>query len=189
MNQDAAESAVRDLLVALGQDPSTEAFSGTPSRVARAWGEMLAGYGQDPAEVLKVTGGGNGFDADGYDQMVVVSGIEFWSTCEHHMLPFGGVAAVGYVPNGRVCGLSKLPRLVQVYARRFQLQERMTRQIADALTTHLAPRGVGVRVQARHLCAECRGARQRVQMTTQVLDGIFREHAVRDEFWHLAGEV
>ena len=185
----AASTAVRDLLRALGEDPEREGLLDTPMRVAKAWDEILSGRLLDPAAVLKTSSGADGFDeVGGYDQMIVVSSIPFASVCEHHMLPFIGHADVGYLPgaSGRVVGLSKIPRLVDAFARRLQVQERMTQQVADALLTHLGAQGVGVRITSEHLCASCRGVKKQSRMVTEALLGNFREHAVREEFWHLS---
>jgi len=151
-----AEAAVRELLVAVGEDPDREGLRDTPGRVARAYEELLAGMDQDPREVLSRV-----FDV-GHDELVLVKDIEVWSLCEHHMVPFYGVAHVGYIPQegGRVTGLSKLARLVDVYARRLQVQERLTTEIAEAVVEVLAPRGVIVVVEAEHLCMAMRGVRK-----------------------------
>lgn len=190
-DHDTAVAAIRHLLLAIGDDPGREGLRGTPNRAAKAWAELTEGYRMDPAEVLKTSEGTDGFEADSYDQMIVVAGIPFWSVCEHHLMPFGGFADVAYLPgeDGKVVGLSKIPRLVEVYARRLQIQEQMTAQIAAALKQHLAPIGVGVRIQARHLCASCRGVRKDVSMVTSKLHGRFRDPEVRAEFWALAGAV
>lgn len=186
-----AEQGVRALLVAIGEDPAREGLQDTPGRVIRAWQEMTAGYRLNPLEVLKTSSGRDGFsDVNGYDGMIVLSGIPFYSVCEHHLLPFTGQADVGYLPaeGGPVVGLSKLARLVDVFARRLQVQESMTQQIADALYSALGPRGVGVRVRAVHQCMTCRGVRKTgATMSTEVLLGAFREHAIRAEFWNLCG--
>lgn len=187
-DHDAAEQAVANLLAAMGEDVTREGLLDTPKRAAKAWRELTSGYREDPATVLKTSSGSTGFST-AYDQMIAVAGIEFWSVCEHHLMPFGGVVDVAYIPGagGKVVGLSKIPRLVEVYARRLQIQEQMTDQIANALTEHLEPQGVGVRIRANHLCASCRGVRKKVNMVTSRLTGVFREqHAVRDEFWALA---
>lgn len=185
---EAATKAVRALLVAMGEDPDREGLQGTPKRSAKAWRELTEGYAQDPGEVLKTSEGKDGFSAPSYDQMIVVAGIPFWSTCEHHLIPFGGTVDVAYLPGeaGKVVGLSKIPRLVEVFARRLQIQEQMTSQIAESLKEHLEPIGVGVRIKARHLCAACRGVRKDVNMVTSRLTGKFREPEVRAEFWQLA---
>jgi GTP cyclohydrolase I len=151
-----AERAVRELLIAVGEDPDREGLKDTPARVARAYQEMFAGLQQAPEEVLTTT-----FDI-GHDEMVLVRDIELYSTCEHHLVPFHGVAHVGYIPSvdGRITGLSKLARLVDVYAKRPQVQERLTTQIADALVRILEPRGVIVVVECEHLCMSMRGIRK-----------------------------
>lgn len=192
IDEAAAESAVRALLAALGENVDSDGLKGTPSRVARAMLEMTSGHALDPATVLRTSDGADGFDVSGHydhDQMIVVRGIQFWSTCEHHLLPFHGVSDVGYLPGegGKVVGLSKIPRLVDVFARRLQIQERLTSQVAQALEECLHPRGVAVIMEARHLCTACRGVRKDVTMVTSRLTGVFHEHAVREEFWTLAG--
>ena len=169
-----AAAAVRELLLAVGEDPDRPGLQATPDRVARAYAETFAGLWQDPAEVLSTT-----FDED-HDEMVLVKDIPMYSTCEHHLVPFHGVAHIGYIPglDGRVTGLSKLARLVEVYARRPQVQERMTRQIADALYDVLKPRGVIVVIEAEHLCMAMRGIRKPGSSTvTSAVRGIFRENA------------
>ena len=169
-----AAAAVRELLLAVGEDPDRPGLQATPDRVARAYAETFAGLWQDPAEVLSTT-----FDED-HDEMVLVKDIPMYSTCEHHLVPFHGVAHVAYIPgeDGRVTGLSKLARLVEVYARRPQVQERMTSQIADALADVLKPRGVLVVIEAEHLCMAMRGIRKPGSSTvTSAVRGIFRENA------------
>jgi GTP cyclohydrolase I len=150
------EHAVREILVAIGEDPGREGLAGTPARVARAFAEQFAGIGQRPEDVLTTV-----FDAD-HDEMVLVRDIEVYSTCEHHLVPFFGLAHVGYIPNekGQITGLSKLARLVDLYARRPQVQERMTSQIADGLMSVLQPRGALVVIEAEHLCMSMRGVRK-----------------------------
>jgi GTP cyclohydrolase I len=169
-----AAAAVRELLIAVGEDPDRPGLQDTPARVARAYGETFAGLWQDPHEVLSTT-----FDED-HDELVLVKDIPMYSTCEHHLVPFHGVAHVAYIPgsDGRVTGLSKLARLVEIYARRPQVQERMTSQIADALADALKPRGVLVVIQAEHLCMAMRGVRKPGSSTvTSAVRGIFRENA------------
>lgn len=188
-DKEQAESATRQLIAAIGEDPSREGLVCTPARVARAWQELTGGYALDPATVLNTSDGSKGFNDGTVDQMVVVAGIEFTSLCEHHMLPFVGTADVGYLPNQDrpvIVGASKLPRLVDMFARRLQVQERMTQQIADALDRHLSPLGVGVRIRAQHLCMACRGVSKRAPMATEVLLGRFRDSEVRAEFWSLS---
>ena len=174
-----AAAAVRELLLAVGEDPDRPGLQATPDRVARAYAETFAGLWQDPAEVLSTT-----FDED-HDEMVLVKDIPMYSTCEHHLVPFHGVAHIGYIPgeDGRVTGLSKLARLVEVYARRPQVQERMTSQIADALADVLKPRGVLVVIEAEHLCMAMRGIRKPGSSTvTSAVRGIFRDNpATRSE--------
>lgn len=176
------ECAIRDLLVGLGEDPDREGLTETPSRVVRAFREMTSGYSQDPAEILSTV-----FEVP-HDEMVILRGIRFVSLCEHHLLPFIGTASVGYIPRGRVVGLSKLARLVECFARRLQVQERMTDQIAQALMTHLNPLGVGVIVQAQHSCMGCRGVKQPdAEMVTSSMVGAMRgEGGARGEFLRLA---
>ncbi len=173
------EAAVRELLAAIGEDPDRPGLQDTPARVGRAYAEMFAGLAQDPYDVLATT-----FDED-HDELVLVKDIPMYSTCEHHLVPFHGVAHVGYIPgaDGRVTGLSKLARLVEVYARRPQVQERMTRQVADALYEVLKPRGVIVVIEAEHLCMAMRGVRKPGSTTmTSAVRGIFREkQATRSE--------
>ena len=164
------EDAVVRLLEWIGEDPTREGLLDTPKRVVKAFREMTAGLHQQPSDVL-----GTVFNENS-DQMVVVRGIRFSSMCEHHLLPFTGTAAVGYVPDGRVIGLSKIPRLVEVYGRRPQVQERMTNQIAQALMQHLRPQGVGVVVKAHHSCMGCRGVRQPdAEMVTSCLLGCMKD--------------
>lgn len=156
----------------------------TPDRVAKAWEFWTSGYGHDPSEVLKVFEDG----ADDYDEMVVVKDLPFYSHCEHHLAPFFGTATVAYIPNGRVVGLSKLSRVVNIFARRLQVQERLTTQIADALYENLDPLGVGVVIKARHLCMESRGICQQGHQTiTSALRGAMRsDPAARAEFTALS---
>jgi GTP cyclohydrolase I len=174
-----AEAAVRELLLAIGEDPDRPGLKDTPARVARAHAETFAGLWQDPGTVLATT-----FDED-HDELVLVKDIAMYSTCEHHLVPFHGVAHIGYIPgeDGRVTGLSKLARLVEVYARRPQVQERMTSQIADALAEVLKPRGVLVVIEAEHLCMAMRGVRKPGATTvTSAVRGIFRDNpATRSE--------
>jgi GTP cyclohydrolase IA len=176
-----AAEAVTTLLRFIGEDPSRDGLLDTPQRVVRAWREMTAGYAEDPEEILSRT-----FEETS-DELVILGGISFYSTCEHHLLPFYGTASVGYLP-GKVVGISKLARLVQCYARRLQIQERMTKQIAAAIATHLEARGVGVVIKAHHLCMGCRGARQpATQMITSSMLGTLRDDAVsRSEFLRLS---
>ena len=179
VNIDATRSLVLELLRAVGEDPDREGLKNTPDRVARMYTELLSGYTTDPEQVVN----GALFEVK-YDEMVIVRDIEFYSLCEHHMLPFVGRAHVAYIPAGRVIGLSKIPRIVDMYARRLQVQERMTRQIADFLQTTLQPQGVAVVVEAVHLCSMMRGVKKHdARMTTSAMHGAFRANlATRQEF-------
>jgi GTP cyclohydrolase IA len=168
------EKAVREILIAIGEDPDREGLLDTPARVARAYAEQFEGLRQRPEDVLRTV-----FDA-GHDEMVLVKDIEVASVCEHHLVPFYGQAHVGYIPNekGQITGLSKLARLVDMYARRPQIQERMTSQIADAMVANLTPRGVIVVVEAEHLCMTMRGVRKPGAKTmTSAVRGDFRNSA------------
>lgn len=175
-DQPRAERAVRELLLALGEDPDRDGLQETPSRVARAFAENFAGLWQSPEDVLTTT-----FDM-GHEELVIIKDIEVFSHCEHHLTPFHGVAHVGYIPSGRITGLSKIARLVDLYARRPQVQERMTTQIADALVEILAPAGVIVIVECEHLCMSMRGVRKAEARTvTSAVRGILRDPATRAE--------
>ncbi|MDQ3449037.1 MAG: GTP cyclohydrolase I FolE [Chloroflexota bacterium] len=178
------EAAVRQILEEIGEDPDREGLRGTPDRVHRMYTELTAGYHVDAERLVN----GAIFDIE-YSEMVVVREIPFHSLCEHHLLPFFGTASVAYIPEGRVIGLSKIPRIVEMYARRLQVQERLTQQIADLLMERLAPKGVGVVLEASHLCAVMRGVRKPgTIMTTSAVLGIFRANdKTRAEFFaHLA---
>jgi GTP cyclohydrolase I len=173
-----AEAAVRELLIAIGEDPDRDGLRDTPSRVARSYAEVFSGLRQNPADVLTTT-----FDL-GHDEMVLVKDIEVYSMCEHHLVPFHGVAHVGYIPgaDGRITGLSKLARLVDVFAKRPQVQERLTTQVADALTRQLVPLGVIVIIECEHLCMSMRGIRKPGAKTvTSAVRGQLRDAATRAE--------
>ena len=174
---------VDSLLVELGENPRRPGLRATPDRVARALRELTDGYGVKPEEVIADAV----FDEQSYDEMVLVRDIPFYSLCEHHMLPFFGQVHVGYLPKGKVIGLSKIPRLVEVFSRRLQIQEQLTRQVAEALNTSLVPRGVGVVVEARHLCMEMRGVETPGgRMVTSCMLGTFRrDPRTRAEFLDL----
>ena len=166
-----AEAAVRELLIAVGEDPDRDGLKATPARVARSYAEIFGGLHIDPSDVLETT-----FDAN-HDELVLVKDIPLYSTCEHHLVPWHGSAAVGYIPgvDGRITGLSKLARLVDLYARRPQVQERLTSQIADALVARLEPRGVIVVIEAEHLCMAMRGVRKPGARTmTSAVRGTFK---------------
>jgi GTP cyclohydrolase I len=173
------ESAVKALLEAFGEDVSREGLERTPERVARMYDELLAGYRVDPFKLINEAV----FNVD-YDDMVIVRDIEYYSMCEHHMLPFLGKAHVAYLPNGQVIGLSKIPRVVDLFARRLQVQERMTRQIADFLEAAIHPQGVAVVVEGMHLCSKIRGVKKaESRMVTSAMTGAFRENEMtRQEF-------
>lgn len=178
------EAAVHEILREIGEDPTRQGLQGTPERVHRMYTELTAGYHVDPDRLINRAI----FDVD-YSEMVIVKDIPFYSLCEHHLLPFFGRAAVAYIPRGRVIGLSKIPRIVEMYARRLQVQERLTQQIADFLEERLQPQGVGVVLEATHLCAAMRGVRKPgTVMTTSAVLGLFRTRdRTRAEFLdHLA---
>jgi GTP cyclohydrolase I len=166
---------IATLLNELGEDVSRDGLRETPMRVGLMWNELLAGADKDPADVLRTRDGGVGFECADYDEMVVLEGIEFVSMCEHHLMPFYGTAAVAYIPDGKVVGLSKLARLVEVYARRLQIQERMTTGIADTLEEVLQPKGVAVMIKATHMCMVARGVKKHATATTNEMRGVFRD--------------
>jgi GTP cyclohydrolase I len=173
----------RSLLTEIGEDPERVGLWRTPHRVARAWEYITNGYHVDIEAVLN----GAVFE-EKYDEMVVVKDIDFFSMCEHHLLPFYGRAHIAYIPNGKIVGLSKLPRIVEVFARRLQVQERMTREIADTITKYLNPIGVAVVCEARHMCMMMRGVeKQNSVTTTSAMMGAFKESQTRAEFMTLIG--
>jgi GTP cyclohydrolase I len=171
---------VASLLEQLGEDPEREGLLDTPNRVAESLRYLTEGYAADPSTIV----GDAIFALDGYDDMVLVKDIAFFSLCEHHLLPFFGRVHIGYVPDGRIVGLSKLPRLVDAFSRRLQVQERMTREIAEAISSVVSPRGVGVVVEGRHLCIEMRGVKKESSQTvTSCMLGVFRsDQRTRAEF-------
>src|SRR5450759_1570287 len=170
IDEEAIRTSVTNLLMAVGENPEREGLQKTPDRVARMYGELLSGYREDPVTLVN-----DALFEVAYDEMVIVRDIEFYSLCEHHMLPFIGRAHVAYVPNGRVIGLSKIPRIVDMFARRLQVQERLTRQIADFLNELLNPNGVAVVMEALHLCSMMRGVKKHdARMTTSATIGNFR---------------
>jgi GTP cyclohydrolase I len=180
------EDLIRELLRRIGEDPERSGLVDTPDRVVRSWKELYSGYHETSQHILGRVFG----DHEDYDEMIVVPDIEFYSMCEHHMMPFSGIVHIGYLPaSGKIVGLSKIARLVEAYARRLQVQERMTKQIAVALSSaEIAPEkplcsGVGVRISAKHMCMACRGVRkQKARMVTTTLLGTFREASTRMEF-------
>jgi GTP cyclohydrolase I len=179
MHEDDLQRATKTMLQAFGEDPEREGLLRTPGRVARMYGELLAGYRVDPLAIVN-----EAVFEEEYDAMVVVRDIEYYSLCEHHMLPFIGRASVAYLADNRVIGLSKIPRIVDMFARRLQVQERMTNQIADFLMELLRPRGVAVVVEGLHLCANMRGVQKHdARMITSAMLGTFRTNlATREEF-------
>jgi GTP cyclohydrolase I len=182
LQHDQLTALVREMLADLGEDPGREGLVDTPERVARSYRHLTEGYGMDATDAI-----GDALFEQEYDEMVLVRDVQFYSLCEHHLLPFFGVAHVAYQPDGRVVGLSKIPRVVDVFAHRLQLQERMTRQIAEGLERVTRPHGVAVVVEARHLCMEMRGV-EKVggQTVTSCMLGCFREDArTRAEFLDL----
>ena len=165
------EAAIREILLAVGEDPDREGLQETPARVARMYAEICAGLHRDPGEVLRKT------FTQKYDEMVLVKDVRFASICEHHLLPFFGKAHIAYLPKGKIVGLSKLPRLVQLVARRPQVQERITEEVADLLVEELHPRGVAVVLEATHTCMTIRGIRQPESLcTTSAMRGVFRDN-------------
>ncbi len=180
------ERAVERILVNIGEDPKREGLLKTPSRVAKALEFLTQGYSQDPEEILK-----SAMFTTTNDEMVLVKNIEFYSMCEHHMLPIIGKVHIAYIPNGKVVGLSKLPRVVEVFARRLQIQENFTEQIAEAINQTINPKGVGVVVQARHMCMEMRGVQKiNSSTTTSALRGLFKSDIrTRNEFYNLINSL
>jgi len=172
---------IAELIKSLGEDLSREGLRNTPRRASEAWNHLFSGYEKKPADVLTV------FENEGYDEMILVKNIELYSTCEHHCLPFFGKAHVAYIPKDKIIGLSKMPRLVEIFSRRLQNQERLTMQIADALSTLLDPKGVGVVIEAKHFCMMARGVeKQMSEVTTSALRGSFKKNAsTREEFLRL----
>ena len=182
MNQEKMEQLIKKMLVEIGEDPSRQGLAKTPKRVAKAYEFLTSGYTKDIEQVLN----GAIFE-EKYDEMVIVQNIDFYSLCEHHMLPFYGKVHVAYIPNGKIVGLSKIPRIVDVFARRLQVQERMTQQIADTIDKYLSPTGVAVVSEAQHMCMQMRGVeKQNSFATASAVHGIFKSDArTRSEFFSL----
>ena len=178
MTQENIEPHIKAILEEIGEDTSREGLLETPKRVAKSFSKLYGGYDKDPKKIITV------FDNEGYDEMVIAKDIEFYSMCEHHMLPFFGKAHVGYVPDSKIIGLSKMPRLVEVFARRLQNQERLTKQIADTLNDELGPKGVGVIIEASHFCMMARGIeKQHSKITTSSFTGLYlKDSRTRSEF-------
>ncbi|RBA24315.1 GTP cyclohydrolase I FolE [Herminiimonas fonticola] len=185
-DDDFSEHDWRRLLIHLGENPKRQGLQDTPRRVQKAWQHWTAGYAQNPAEILKVFEDG----AEQYNELIVVRGIPVYSHCEHHLAPFFGTATIGYTPNGKIVGLSKLTRLVDCFARRLQVQERLTIQIAETLMEHVQPLSVGVVIRCRHMCMESRGIQTPGEETvTSALLGEMRSNlGLRSEFLSLARE-
>ena len=179
----AAENAVREILKAIGEDPEREGLLKTPLRFSKALAFLTKGYQEDPKRILN-----EALFTEEYSEMIVLKNLDFFSLCEHHLLPFFGKAHVAYIPNGRIVGLSKLPRVVEMFARRLQVQERLTEQVAKAIDEVLQPRGVGVVIEAFHMCMMMRGVeKQNSRTITSALRGVFRDDArTREEFLALA---
>jgi len=177
-----SEELLRELFRRIGEDPEREGLRQSPARIVRSWKELFSGYGQRAEDVLATQ-----FHGEQYDEMVLLRDVEFYSTCEHHMLPFSGQANLAYIPNQKIVGLSKLARLLDVFARRLQVQERLTRQIATELARILKPKGVAVMIEGKHQCMSCRGVRKREgSMITSCLLGEFKESSARrTEFFSL----
>jgi GTP cyclohydrolase I len=181
LSEFSTQEMYREILNRLGEDPTRDGLQATPARVEKSMSFLTKGYDEDPTKILR----GALFDVD-YDEMVIVKDIEMFSLCEHHMLPFFGRVHVAYIPKGKVIGLSKIPRLIEVFARRLQVQERLTRQIADAIQHAIEPQGVGVVVEARHLCMMMRGIeKQNSSTVTSAMVGCFRQKETRSEFLSL----
>lgn len=173
------ENAVREILQGIGEDPARQGLEKTPHRVAKMYKDVTEGYTKNAKDIINNAV----FDVE-YDEMVVVANIEYYSLCEHHLLPFYGVVHVGYIPNGKVVGLSKIPRIVEMFARRLQVQENMTREIADTIQENLNPKGVGVVIEGKHMCMMMRGVQKgQAKMITSTLLGEFRDdNKTRKEF-------
>ncbi len=182
LKQAETQELLRELLVRLGEDPEREGLMRTPERMERALEYLTRGYNEDPEKTLK-----DALFAVSYDEMVIVKDIEMFSLCEHHILPFFGKVHVAYIPNGKVIGLSKIPRLVDIFARRLQVQERLTTQIAESIQHAIEPQGVGVVIEARHLCMMMRGVeKQHSSAVTSAMLGVFRDRQeTREEFLSL----
>ncbi|MCL4548936.1 MAG: GTP cyclohydrolase I FolE [Bacteroidetes bacterium] len=185
MNYEVLEKYVRSLIEEVGEDPEREGLKKTPHRVAKAYEFLTQGYRKDIKQVLN----GAVFN-EKYDEMVIVKDIDFYSMCEHHLLPFYGKVHIAYIPDGKIVGLSKIPRIVDVFARRLQVQERMTQEICDTLEEYLSPRGVAVVVEAYHMCMMMRGVQKQNSITTtSAMHGIFKEDArTRAEFLNLISQ-
>lgn len=180
-NEAGPEENIRRIFEFIGEDPDREGLRETPSRVVRSWGKIFGGYKENVEEVFKI------FEDDSTDEMIILRDIEFYSTCEHHLLPFSGKAHIAYIPDGKVIGISKLARILEIYSRRAQIQERLCRQITGAIMSHLNPKGAACILEAQHLCMTSRGVeKQNSIMITSSLEGVFKDNAMaRSEFMTL----
>ncbi len=181
MDLEKIEKSVKEMLCAINEDCDREGLIETPARVSRSCEKLFGGYSQDPKKLITV------FENEGYNEMIIAKDIDFYSTCEHHMLPFTGKAHIGYIPDDKIIGLSKLPRLVEIFSRRLQNQERLTKQIADTLNEMLKPKGVGIVIEAEHLCMKARGVeKQNSVISTSSFTGLFIKNLnTRAEFLNL----
>lgn len=181
MDQSKIEKIIQQLIKELGENPEREGLKDTPKRVAKAYEKLFGGYNKNPKDLVTE------FDGENYDEMIICKDIDFYSNCEHHMLPFFGKVHIGYIPNKKILGISKLPRIVEIFARRLQNQERLTMQIAETLKDILRPKGVGVVIEAKHLCMISRGVqKQNSNLTTSSFRGLFKDKAkTRTEFLRL----
>ncbi len=181
MNQEKISQLLSKLLEEIGEAPQREGLKDSPERIARSYKKLFGGYDQEPEKIITT------FDGENYDEMIICKGIDFYSTCEHHMLPFYGKAHIGYIPNKKIIGLSKLPRIVEIFSRRLQNQERLTMQIAQSLFKLLEPKGVGVVMEGKHFCMMARGVeKQNATMTTSSCKGLFKQDPkTRNEFLKL----
>ncbi len=180
MTKESSEEIIKQMIEHLGDDPNREGLLDTPKRVVKSWKTIYGGYNQTPEEVLQTS------FTEECDEMIISKDIEFYSTCEHHMLPFFGKAHIAYIPRTSVVGLSKLSRLLEVYARRLQIQERLTNQIADGLMSVINPLGAGVIIEAKHFCMVCRGVQKKNStMVTSAIRGLFKSAEVKNEFHKL----
>ncbi len=181
MNSEKIEKLIRELISEIGEDANREGLKQTPGRIAKSFEKIYGGYGEDPSKILTT------FDGENYDEMIICKDIDFYSNCEHHIQPFFGKISIGYIPDKKIIGISKLPRIVEIFSRRLQNQERLTMQIADTLSSLLNPKGVGVIIKAKHLCMMARGVeKQNTIMTTSSYRGLFKSNGkTRNEFLRL----
>ena len=179
-NAEIIENKIKDIITFIGDNPDREGLKETPKRIIKSWNKLFGGYNKKPENILKT------FKEGACNEMIVLKNIEFYSTCEHHFLPFIGKISIGYIPNKRVVGISKLARLVEIYSRRLQIQERMTTSIANTIMKYLKPKGVMIICEAQHLCMTMRGVeKQNSIMITSAIRGVFEKNEVRQEFLRL----